>query len=229
MAKLKIRINNIPDREPNEEPATEKQLDFLRHLATFDESFLQTLGKWQASFLIDKVKETKEDLRAGRLPKKRTGCGCVLFLVLLVSLVLWWVVKTKFSDSQPPQTPDEPTTETRTQGSTATQQPALSRGSEPAHKADPEPKPVIEAPAPVEIPSTTLISSFKYVSLPTKITTLEPVKLLDQANKEVNFPANINIRVEDKTAGGTLIMKINGVQYIGHETRLINKTKLIAP
>jgi hypothetical protein len=58
---------DIPEREEDEEPATKKQLAYIRHLAPGIElthASLEDLGKWQASALIDQIKEEKEQFEA---------------------------------------------------------------------------------------------------------------------------------------------------------------------
>jgi hypothetical protein len=51
----------IPEREEGEEPATEKQIAYLKHLApNLRGHDLSGLGKWQASSLIDDIKAQQE-------------------------------------------------------------------------------------------------------------------------------------------------------------------------
>jgi hypothetical protein len=57
-SKLVVAKFQIKDLEPDEEPATEKQIGYLKHLAVdVDERELRQLGKWQASDLIEQVLE----------------------------------------------------------------------------------------------------------------------------------------------------------------------------
>ena len=59
---------HFPEKEPGEEPATKKQIDYIRHLQ--EDIFLpEDLGKWQASFLIDKIKDTQDQFNE-QLPDK---------------------------------------------------------------------------------------------------------------------------------------------------------------
>jgi len=53
---------DVPERQKDEEPATEKQLAYIRHLAAGakPEHSEEDLGKWQAWALIDQIKEEKE-------------------------------------------------------------------------------------------------------------------------------------------------------------------------
>jgi len=52
-------LSSVAQRGANEESATERQLNFLRSLGVSDESFLLSLGKWQASQVIEYVLENK--------------------------------------------------------------------------------------------------------------------------------------------------------------------------
>lgn len=54
-----MNLNEIAQRGANEEPATERQLNFLRSLGVVDESFLSNLGKWQASQVIEYILENR--------------------------------------------------------------------------------------------------------------------------------------------------------------------------
>jgi hypothetical protein len=71
MKNYSVIIDNIPDRGDKELPATAKQLDYLQHLGIFEDNYLDTLGKWQASYLIEKVKEAKENLAIDIVKSRR--------------------------------------------------------------------------------------------------------------------------------------------------------------
>ena len=59
----------LADREPGEPPATKRQIEYIRHLVrSIDEKQLMRLGKWQASALIDEIKNTKEDQKTSQRP-----------------------------------------------------------------------------------------------------------------------------------------------------------------
>jgi len=54
---------HFPDREPREPNATIKQREYVRHLLPgVDEKVLASLGKWQASGLIDEVKYQQDKM-----------------------------------------------------------------------------------------------------------------------------------------------------------------------
>jgi hypothetical protein len=62
----------IPDRRPGEEPATKKQLDYIRQLViSIDEASIRDLGKWQASSLIEQIIRAKAAFTAEKMPEMR--------------------------------------------------------------------------------------------------------------------------------------------------------------
>lgn len=90
---------DIPDREPGEEPITEKQLAYIKHLLLqVDESELRKLGKWQASSIIDQSKAAKKQFvdekvleygakRMGNSASRASIVGVII--VALVILIIW--------------------------------------------------------------------------------------------------------------------------------------------
>ncbi len=96
---------DIPEAQPDEEDATEKQKGFICALirevggSGFPEETLQNLGKWQASSIIDQLQSFKKQL-AGDKPldtSRITGLneegeaptgGKHIVLVFLATLVL---------------------------------------------------------------------------------------------------------------------------------------------
>ncbi len=88
---------DIPEREEDEEPATEKQLAYIRHLAPGtkpEHGGLEDLGKWQASAIIDQIKEEKEqfesDVERGMSEGEELQgiTGRQIFWVALIGLLL---------------------------------------------------------------------------------------------------------------------------------------------
>ena len=68
----------IPARQPYEGRATLKQKDLLWSLGFKDQAILDSLGKWQASALIDQIKT-----------KQNSGCGgAVGLLIIIVGTVI---------------------------------------------------------------------------------------------------------------------------------------------
>ena len=87
---------NIPDREPNEGPATQKQIDYILHLADkISEKDVRQLGKWQASSLIDQIKTTMEKHQ----DKSSRGCGCLGGLALVAIAIVVGVMIGLTNDS----------------------------------------------------------------------------------------------------------------------------------
>ena len=82
-----------PDREPGEEDLTQKQLDYIRHLVPdIDLDFVRSLGKWQASAIIDEIKYQKEkfteELIDESTQKKSSGCLGIIVLLSTVGMAL---------------------------------------------------------------------------------------------------------------------------------------------
>lgn len=102
---------DIPEPQGDEDPATEKQRQFIRALirevgaSGFPEETLNDLGKWQASSLIEQLQSFKREL-AGELPldssrlnrknieqgKGILNIGAVL-LFLVVALLVFVAIK----------------------------------------------------------------------------------------------------------------------------------------
>lgn len=83
---------DIPDREPGEEPATEKQKNYIRRMGQIAESDLQSLGKWQASSLIDQMQHIKKSGIIENIEQKRKNKkGCLMMLILII--LIYTVIK----------------------------------------------------------------------------------------------------------------------------------------
>jgi len=85
------RFPGMPDRDPGERPATSKQCDYLRHLTGIDELELATLGKWQASWLIDSILQGRNSP-----PAKSSSYGCTVFLAIFTVWFVWKVIASLF-------------------------------------------------------------------------------------------------------------------------------------
>jgi hypothetical protein len=239
------KFNGMPDREPNEQGATEKQLDYLRRLAPhLKAEDLSSLGKWQASYLIEQAIEAKdddqeEDSRPPRNSPRSGNKGCLLLKLILAALVFWFVFKTVSKLSNPEMgsgiedknvhasgKPDEKPDSTSD---------ALAKVSEAdvtkdsdSHMEDSGKK--IPAP-PIEslkgnVADPLFLKSLEGVSLPVTLSVVEPVSLLNAAGKEGVFPVNSVIKVTKRTERGTLSLEINGAIFVGNESRLSGKVRL---
>ena len=90
---------HLPERGATEGPATTKQLDYIRHLApNIGEEDLRQLGKWQASSLIDQLKDfhdgQKHQTKSIKNAKK-SGCGCsnaVVGVAVTIAVLLGLIV-----------------------------------------------------------------------------------------------------------------------------------------
>jgi hypothetical protein len=72
----------MPAREPGEPAATSKQRDFIRHLTRIPASELHQLGKWQASWMIDRA---LQDRQSDPPPPQ----GCSIGIIMGACLVCW--------------------------------------------------------------------------------------------------------------------------------------------
>jgi hypothetical protein len=81
----------FPEKKPNEE-----QINYIRHLSKGIE-LPDDLGKWQASFLIDKIKHTQDEFH-DELAKMRIsieqkkGCLGVLIIIALPVSILYFLL-----------------------------------------------------------------------------------------------------------------------------------------
>lgn len=92
---------SLPGRENDEEDATAKQISYIRHLlrecevSGFPESDLEGLGKWQASVLIDSLKQLRDgDIEGSRsVARARNNPGWSLMLVgWAVAIAVIWLI-----------------------------------------------------------------------------------------------------------------------------------------
>ena len=87
----------IPDREENEDPITNNQLRYIRKLAPDIKikGGLENLGKWQASAIIDQIKNHQEglenDIAGGKIYKGRKLKR--LLLIVVVVIIVYFIVK----------------------------------------------------------------------------------------------------------------------------------------
>ena len=86
----------LPDREPNEAPATETQIRYIKTMSKdLDEDVIRKLGEKQVSSLINQMKLEREmftdELIAKRLSQKSGCLGSILLLVVFGTLVYFLV------------------------------------------------------------------------------------------------------------------------------------------
>lgn len=87
----------IPDKEENEDQITNNQIRYIRKLAPDIKikGGLENLGKWQASAIIEQIKEHQErlerDIAGGKIHKGRKPN--ILFWIVVVAIILYFIVK----------------------------------------------------------------------------------------------------------------------------------------
>ena len=77
-----IKVSGVGERPASEPAATAKQISYLRDLGVRDEALLTRIGKSQASELIGKVLEARD-----QKPNK-SGCMSMLLVGMFVTIVL---------------------------------------------------------------------------------------------------------------------------------------------
>lgn len=87
----------IPDKVPNEDPATTNQIQYIKKLAPNINinGGLETLGKWQASSIIDQIKKQQVqlefDIASGKI--KRRGKFKWIILMFIIIFLLYLIIK----------------------------------------------------------------------------------------------------------------------------------------
>ena len=89
-------VGLLPEREPDEPPATESQIAYLKTITRdLDEGEIRKLGMKQVSVLIDKTKVKRDaftnELIAKRLAQKSGCMSSILLLVVLYALILIFI------------------------------------------------------------------------------------------------------------------------------------------
>ena len=209
------RRMQIPDREPGEQPATDKQIDYLRHLADFDEAELAKLGKWQASALIDQLTEARD--QGG--PPKRSKKGCclgiaILLLCVTVGVGVFWTVAALSNRDDDPPRPKPPAVPER--------EAAPDRPS-PAAKVDSDPakigKPAVEPPSPPER------SPWPPGSYPAIYEATELVKLLAEDGSEVEIEPGQKVEVLQQPRPNVWRFRYGGAGLVGSGSRVEGKLR----
>ncbi len=88
---------HIPDRAPDEDDITPNQIRYLNKLApdVNIDGGLESLGKWQASGMIDEIKDQQEkleyDIARGKA-KSRSKLKSLFWMVVLI-LIIYMIIK----------------------------------------------------------------------------------------------------------------------------------------
>jgi hypothetical protein len=93
-----IRID-IPDRQNDEDPITNNQLNYIRRLAPnlIDNKEMEHLGKWQAAALIDQIKDQQaqleDDITVGKIETHKQRKGCLFFIFIIIAIIVYLVFR----------------------------------------------------------------------------------------------------------------------------------------
>ncbi len=221
MSKEKYNVRTIPAKQLGEEPASENQISYLRLLTDMSESDLQSLGKWQASTLIDIAVHFRDSQsRAASGPSKSGVIGKIVILIVL--LAGGWTGYTYITGGS---------TESLVSAAKPSGKTAAPHGSS---KPVRQPAEVTGTPAEssnAEIPSrpaasTGTLTTLEGLVLPVQLLATEGITLRDPTGMEVSLPAETTIKVTSRSDHGTLSMEINGALFVGNESRIAGKVKL---
>ena len=75
-------------------------------------------------------------------------------------------------------------------------------------------------------PDPLLLKSLEGLQLPTTVTSIAPLSLLEPGGKEVTIPVNSTIKVVTRSEHGILTLEIRGTVFVGHEYRIADKVRL---
>ena len=209
MANIKKAIRNIPERQPDEEPVSQRQIGYLRSFGYFSEKLIKNLGVWQASYLIDQAKLIKEeDSATQNKSRKKGGCGTLIFFLLVLFLVIGIVSKCPESENDNPSNDSE-------------------SKSEVANSENPVKPEGQAAPVPEQISEVVEKSlDLTVIQYPVTVVTTEKFELLNEVGKETPISEGTIINIESRSDLGTLKMTIGGELFVGNESRMIGKIEL---
>ena len=75
-------------------------------------------------------------------------------------------------------------------------------------------------------PDPLLLKSLEGLQLPTTVTSIAPLSLLEPGGKEIVIPVNSTIKVVTRSEHGILTLEILGTVFVGHEYRIADKVRL---
>ncbi len=76
----KLNIS-VPEKEPFENKATKKQKEYIWNLGYKDEDLIKTLGKQQASSIIDQLKKQHKNY------DRKMGCGFTIIAIIIIWII----------------------------------------------------------------------------------------------------------------------------------------------
>lgn len=218
MAKAKHKSDGIPPRQPGEEPATANQIEYLKSLADFNDADLKALGRHQASWLIEKTKEARELAKSGKTATRKSRLGLLIIAAVVLGLAAWGhKLPGLWNKWMNPETPVQSTS-----GKPNPPSPPRT-GNVPKEIENALDTPVV--PDTADTAPSPPLATLANLPLPATLTVIEPVSLLNATGKEATFPVDTRITVENRSASGTLTMKIEGELFVGNESRLAGKVR----
>ena len=155
--------------------------------------------------------------------KSGGGVGTLVVAIILFAIIVSMVtsnrdmLQTKKKDGAAP--PVAPSAGQKVGAQKAADPPAVA----PLPPSRTVPGPEREAPPPhKDLPEP---SSFAGIALPATVVATEQISMLNGAGKETVVPIGSVIQITKRSDKGTLTLQINGALFVGHESRLLGKTK----
>lgn len=233
MPSVKRALLGIPPKQPNEEPASERQIGYLRSFGYFTEKTILSLGMWQASYLIEQAIQIRESEKGAhdqqlepRKGKSSPGFAKWVVLFVVAFLVFFGVGKLLMSragDSEPhsKEIPLPFSSQVTPKEGTPTAK---------AETAPPPAAPPVVPPPPKVIedidPVSGVVRKLASTLLPVTIETVDEISLRDEAGKETPIPPGVALQINKRTPGGTLTLVSSGKTYVGNEDRLLGKVRI---
>ncbi len=157
-----------------------------------------------------------------------SGCMLIIFVVLCTG---WKGCSAIFSPATNPPAYSSSTAS----GQTPVAGPASGQAQVPEKTDTPKADDASEGQSPAShdpfntrdpAPDPLLLKSLEGLQLPTTVTSIAPLSLLEPGGKEVVIPVNSTIKVVTRSEHGILTLEIRGTVFVGHEYRIADKERL---
>ena len=157
-----------------------------------------------------------------------SGCMLIIFVVLCTG---WKGCSAIFSPATNPPAYSSSTAS----GQTPVAGPASGQAQVPEKTDTPKADDASEGQSPASrdsfktkepAPDPLLLKSLEGLQLPTTVTSIAPLSLLEPGGKEIVIPVNSTIKVVTRSEHGILTLEILGTVFVGHEYRIADKVRL---
>jgi len=160
-----------------------------------------------------------------------SGCSGCLLIIFVVLCTGWKGCSAIFSPATNPPAYSSSTAS----GQTPVAGPASGQAQVPEKTDTPKADDASEGQSPASrdsfktkepAPDPLLLKSLEGLQLPTTVTSIAPLSLLEPGGKEIVIPVNSTIKVVTRSEHGILTLEILGTVFVGHEYRIADKVRL---